>query len=241
MNVAGIAWSPNGQEIAVIGGLSDRDVYLINADGTNLRQLTHLSQVGGTLRWSPVGNRLAFHFVGPATNDVMTVNADGSDLRNLTAGSGRYASYPEWMPDGNSLVFRDLNGNSLWRIGADGSGATRLMVWPAQFVSNLRVSHDGLDLAFTAYGCGETVLASVPASGGAPRTLVCTPFPHSLNPSGENSGGNSPSWCHDDTEILYSQSDGPRPGVSPYGVYAVTRNGATTRYLGTGKSPVALP
>src|SRR4051794_6821638 len=58
------AWSPNGKLIAfddggVSGNLSD--LYVINADGTNVRKLTNGRYV---LRptWSPDSKRLAFEY-----------------------------------------------------------------------------------------------------------------------------------------------------------------------------------
>jgi TolB protein len=96
-------WSPNGKLI-VFGSYSNeslrpgvsRNLYLIHADGSGLRVLTHAT--GGTEQdyqpsWSPDGNWIAFTREPNAQrtpgihgdNDLYIMRADGTDVRRIAA------------------------------------------------------------------------------------------------------------------------------------------------------------
>jgi Tol biopolymer transport system component len=110
-NEWGPAWSPDGTQIAFN---SDREgipqVYVMNADGTDLRRL---SDVWGEYpAWSPDGDRIAFEsYVGGTTAfgdpnyDVFVMNADGSGVANLTDDPDSDDGYPTWSPDGGWIAF----------------------------------------------------------------------------------------------------------------------------------------
>lgn len=62
------------------------EVYLMNADGSNVRRITNWPGYDGGTFFSPDGQRIIFrHFNEEGTvADVYTMNIDGSDLRRLT-------------------------------------------------------------------------------------------------------------------------------------------------------------
>ena len=132
----GPAWSPDGRRIAFSRGRDDpskRSLDLIDANGTNLRQLTTIRSRGAGFAnpvWSPVGDRIAFatETVGtdPFQKDVWIVGSDGSpevDISNDPADE----SSPDWSPDGSWLAWlREVTpGTSRFHVVvADASGAT---------------------------------------------------------------------------------------------------------------------
>ena len=74
----------------------DREIYVINADGTNLRQLTHNTLWDEGPAWSPDATKLAFSSGADDLHlDIWTMNVDGSDPRQLTTYPGRDES-PDW-------------------------------------------------------------------------------------------------------------------------------------------------
>ena len=120
------AWSPNGKQLAFVRVSRDgitSDICVMNADGSEVTQLTHNASgvVVSRPAWSPNGKRLVFsansELDGSYTNSarVFTINPDGSDVVEFTIGI-----IPAWSPNGRQIVFDGSNGIAV--MGADGSG-----------------------------------------------------------------------------------------------------------------------
>src|SRR3954447_24330022 len=87
---SGPAWSPDGREIAFESNLDgDMEIYVMNADGTNVRQITHNTIWDEGPAWSPDGKRLVFsHGADDLHLDIFTMDADGTNQRQLTTYPG---------------------------------------------------------------------------------------------------------------------------------------------------------
>jgi TolB protein len=72
-------------------------IYVMNADGTNLRQLTNDSLYGEyNPDWSPDGSRIAFVTNREGPTEVYVKSADGTRQRLTTAV--RPTGWPSWSP-----------------------------------------------------------------------------------------------------------------------------------------------
>jgi TolB protein len=113
----GAAWSPDGQRLAVSEvGDNHSDVWLLDAAGTRLRQLTRhwsLASVqdsawGRKAAWSPSGETLAYvSDLGRTDMSLWLVGAQGNNPRpvyRLGRGSGGI-DWPSWSPDGKKIAF----------------------------------------------------------------------------------------------------------------------------------------
>ncbi len=100
------AAAPGGGKLAFMTA-SGGDIYLINADGSNLRRL-----VAGALdpAISPDGQQVAFTRWG-LTEGVYLINADGSNERQVHPA--KTPKSPAWSPDGNALVFNMQRGGRI--------------------------------------------------------------------------------------------------------------------------------
>lgn len=86
-NLTDLVWSPDGSRLAYIAETSSsRDLYLINADGSGLTQLTRNAGFNEEPIWLFDGERLFFQSAARPgeLRDIYTVKADGSELINLT-------------------------------------------------------------------------------------------------------------------------------------------------------------
>jgi eukaryotic-like serine/threonine-protein kinase len=102
--------SPDGQWLTYSSaGSPQPDVYVMRADGTQVRQLTNDIYKDHLPRWSPDGKRIAFFSDRDGKNEIWTVSPDGNSVpQQLTfAGTGR-AVLHDWSPDGNFLAYTML-------------------------------------------------------------------------------------------------------------------------------------
>jgi Tol biopolymer transport system component len=80
-------------------------VFIMNGDGSGIRQLTDFPLGAETPVFSPDGQHIVFAaYVGEDNNDVFVMRADGSDQVQLTDSPG-YDGHPHWRADGQRIAF----------------------------------------------------------------------------------------------------------------------------------------
>lgn len=111
------------QEIAAYRGLlaknvvrpSDMEIMLINADGTNRRQLTQLGGANWAPYFFPDDKRFIFcsnhHSESAREFDLFAMDVDGENLEQITTYQG-FDSFPMFSPDGRYFVFASNRGGS---------------------------------------------------------------------------------------------------------------------------------
>lgn len=128
-------WSPDGSKIAFEGGPGGGDIYVINADGTGLLNLTDTPPLQGLETgpvWSPDGITIAFTKAVLTEPDgdtfetnVYTIRADRSGTTQLTTSGQESASGGlSWSPDGSRIAFTSERGTSsqIWVMSSSGTG-----------------------------------------------------------------------------------------------------------------------
>ena len=115
------AFSPDGTRVALVISDSDGDptvtyaaredgeIYVANADGSDLTRLTDNRASDDILHWTPDGTRLSFRSNRDGELALYTMNADGSDARQITP-EGWSADSHDWWADGSRLVFVGSDG-----------------------------------------------------------------------------------------------------------------------------------
>ena len=127
------AWSPDGTRLAFAAentGSDDpywgRHIWVVEADGSNMVQLTNGPHWDNSPSWSPDGNQIVFHrgfFEGD--DYIVTIDIDGSNETSLTAGSTKERS-PSWSPDGATIGYVTEYGQ-LELIAPDGSNRREIV------------------------------------------------------------------------------------------------------------------
>lgn len=127
----------------------DQEIYVMNADGSGLTNLTDSPAEDNRPVWSPDGSQIAFVSDRDGQRDVYLMNADGSSQTNLTNNSA-LDYLPAWSPDGSQIGFvSNRDGHpDIYVMNADGTGQTNLTNDPAAEDSELAWSPDGSQIAF---------------------------------------------------------------------------------------------
>jgi len=90
------------------------DIWVMDADGSNKRQVTDIGGASFAPFWHPDGDRILFssNFEDPTGRDfdIYMVNLDGTGLERVTYSEG-FDGFPVFSPDGRYLVFGSNRNN----------------------------------------------------------------------------------------------------------------------------------
>jgi Tol biopolymer transport system component len=122
-------WSPDGKMLAFVRLNTRHGVYVINADGSAVRNLTPKPRGAAYAApaWSPDGQKITFAGERDGNSEIYLMNADGSGQRSLTSDLA-YDGDPAWSPDGRKITFvSNRDGRyAVYVMNADGSGQRSL-------------------------------------------------------------------------------------------------------------------
>ncbi|MCU0339935.1 MAG: DPP IV N-terminal domain-containing protein [Spirosomaceae bacterium] len=104
---------------------TDMEIYVCNADGSDLRQVTQLGKANWAPYFLPKGDKIIFssnhHSQRGYDFQLYTINLDGTGLERVTNNS-IFNAFPMFSPDGKKLIFSSNRNN------AAGSRDTNLFI-----------------------------------------------------------------------------------------------------------------
>lgn len=120
-----IAWTPDGRIVYRSNAGGRADIWVMDADGSNPKQLTTDARVSGGLTVSPDGRYIFFSSDRVGHYNIWRVDIDGSNLKQLTTGEDEF--FPFCTPDGAWVVFqRGMLEPRLWKMPVDGGESVQL-------------------------------------------------------------------------------------------------------------------
>jgi Tol biopolymer transport system component len=165
------------------------DVWIVDADGMDLRRLTRSPWHEFDPSLSPDGRLIAYRSEPNDYPELWLMNADGSGQRRLTEDGG----FPTWSSDGSMIAYAPGGGplgkSSIAIMNPDGSGQRRLP--GTDYGEYPSWSPDGKRIAFSSNLSGHALMAIVDVDGS--RVV-------DLSSVGE---GGKVAWSPDGRSILF--------------------------------------
>ena len=169
----GMSWTPDGRIVYASNATGNLDICIMNADGTNQKQLT--AEVGNNSlpSVSPDGRYIVFMSDRTGLNHIWRMETDGSNPKQLTNGTDERR--PQCSPDGRWVVYASLGSWwTLWKVRIDGGDPVQLTDKPS---GRPVISPDGKLIA-CGYSDDQSLpfkIAVIPFEGGQPLRLFDIP------------------------------------------------------------------
>jgi Tol biopolymer transport system component len=229
-------WSPQGDRIAFVGSgdATDRDenlleLYVMDVESGETRQLTENASRDADPTWSPDGKRIVFVRADYwATENVETshrvIEADGSGEETLAqADQGVFLGSPSWSPDGKQIAYTRASfaGQrlelTLHVMRSDGSNAMQI----ARQAAQPAWSPDGKHIAFVSIADQQFGEIYVADANGRNATRLTT---------SKKANDTAPAWSPDGKQIIFS-SDRSNPKEDEIELYVMPASGGAPKRL----------
>ena len=122
-----VCWTPDGRLVYSSARNTNSDLWIMNSDGTDEKQLT----VGVGYNTSPSvtgdGRYIVFESLRSGATNIWRTDLDGANPMQLTRGNND--RNPQTSPDGRWVVYesRDAAISTLWKVPIDGGTAVQLV------------------------------------------------------------------------------------------------------------------
>jgi eukaryotic-like serine/threonine-protein kinase len=192
--VTGVSWTPDGKIVYVTATGDQVDVWRVNADGSERKQITSDAYVEDYPAVSPDGRYLVFTS-NRTGRKLWRTDLDGSNPKQLTDGNS-YDYHPAFSADSQWILFNSnrAGGLNVWKVGINGGPPVLLSNLFAAFPA---VSPDGKWIAcYHVDKQNPSQLIIFPFEGGQPAKTIN--LPSTLGPLNGH-----PSWSADGKSVMF--------------------------------------
>ena len=166
----GISWTPDNRIVFTLGNGKHGQVWLMNADESNRKQLTFGTSNNHNPVVSSDGRYIVFTSDRSNQRNVWRMNIDGSDVRQLTNDAADFL--PAISPDNQWVIYSSFNAGklTLWKVPL--AGGTPVEMTNREGI-NPTISPDGKLIAYLFTEAADPAappnrIAIIPFEGGEP-------------------------------------------------------------------------
>ena len=222
--------APFNTRFAATGSMSgNKEIYVVDFDGNNLRRITKNGSINLQPAWSPTADRVAFTSYVNGNPDLYVADLVKGRIQRLSARTGLNTG-PSFAPNGKRMALTLSVGGDpdIWTIdSASGEEATRLTRSVGIDVSPA-FSPDGGQIAFVSERSGGAQIYVMSAAGGDARRV-----------SFQGNHNTDPAWSPDGRSLAFVN----RAGV--FDVFTVRTDGTglkrITQAAGDNEDPSWSP
>ena len=198
---------PGGQWIAFNSRLSrNADIYIVDAQGNNLSQLTTSSFHELYPSWSSDGKQIVYQTNEGGDQELAIVDISSKETRSLT-NNGCNDWSPVWSPVDSWIVFySDCDGErNIYKIREDGSKRTQLTFSSGSYSWFPSWSPDGEKITFSSNRSGKYRIYVMGSNGENEEELAagCVSY---FSPDGERILYGV--YCNDTDDLFLMNADG---------------------------------
>lgn len=195
---------PSGQERIVFHSdrTEDRQIFIMNPDGTGVTNLTPNTSLNINPVISPDGSTILFSSGRNGGFQLFTMDIDGSNVKQITDfDDPATLREPSYSPDGSRIAFNAYADGSAARdiyvIDSDGTNLKRLTDNGTTIDLNQVWSPNGDRIAFTSGRDGDAEIYTMKPDGSDVKQLTHNDYADA-----------TPAWSPDGTKIAYASSPG---------------------------------
>lgn len=196
-----LSWTKDGRIVFVSNESGNIDLWIMDANGSNRRQLTSNAGYNANPVVSHDGRFIVFQSGRSGTRSIWRMEVDGSNPRQLT--SGPVDGLPALSPDDKWIFYTSLTAAkpTLWKISVDGGTPQEITNHVAVAPS---VSPDGKFVSFMYPESRDPLappnrIAVISVDGGEPVKTFSFQASGTITPYAQ--------WATDGKSILYNVSD----------------------------------
>jgi Tol biopolymer transport system component/DNA-binding winged helix-turn-helix (wHTH) protein len=161
--IDGFCWQSSERLIYSSTASGNRDLWIMQPDGSEQRQLTVDPAIDSTPSVTSDNRYIIFLSNRTGTFQVWRMNIDGSNQTRLTDGTGK--NYPVISPDGKWVVYNSADDWHIWKVSIDGGEPVALTNYIGYRPG---ISPDGKMIACAGRNESKQELLILPFAGGQP-------------------------------------------------------------------------
>jgi Tol biopolymer transport system component len=197
-----LTWSPDGKTLAflVYGAIYGSKIFLVNADGSNVRQLTQQGQNQSSPAWSPDGSRIVFLNTTADTLNLSLIDVNTGRIQPLeTTMPSKFS--PSWSPDGTHIM---------WQAGFPDPGIYTINLR----TDDIQLLNKGWNNSPPQYSPDGEKIVFASLRGESPEIYVMNADGTNLSPLTDTPATEeNPRWSPDGQKILFTSNVNGAPQV----------------------------